>query len=107
MNVAVKPAVKCTELRAHEDEGLGDPSSLQESVQIIHHPGRQQHLSVSARNQDMLQTGPGGLFIQLPGSKTPSMKDEYNRPPLISLISNLLVSMFITNPLESHYEKQK
>ena len=65
MNVAVEPAVECAELRAHQDEGLGDPSSLHEPVQIIHHPERQQHSSVSARNQDMLQTGPGGLFIQL------------------------------------------
>lgn len=71
MNVAVKPAVKCTELRTNEDEGLGDPSSLQEPVQIIHHPARQQHSSVSARNKDMLQTGPGGLFIQLPGVRLP------------------------------------
>lgn len=68
MNVAVKPAVECAELRAHQDEGLGYPGSLQESVQIIHHPGRQQHSSVSAQNQDTLQTGPGGLFIQLGGT---------------------------------------
>lgn len=48
MNVAVKPAVECPELRAHQDEGLGYLSSLQESVQIIHHPGRQQHSSHTA-----------------------------------------------------------
>lgn len=102
MNVAVKPAIECAELRAHQDEGLGYPSCLQESVQIIHHPARQQHSSVSRRNQGTLQTGPGGLFIQLGGTKTPSMKDEYHRPSLISLISNLLVNILIKNPLESH-----
>lgn len=54
MNVTVKPAIERAELRAHQDEGLGYPSSLQESVQIIYHPGRQQHSSASAQNQDTL-----------------------------------------------------
>lgn len=70
MNVAVKPAIERAQLRAHQDEGLGYSSSLQEPVQIIHHPGRQQHSSVSAQNQDTLQTGPAGLFIQLGGTRT-------------------------------------
>jgi len=41
MDVAVEPAVERAELRAHQDEGRGYGSGLQESVQIIHHPGRQ------------------------------------------------------------------
>lgn len=44
MNVAVKPAVERPEFGAHQDEGLGDLGSLQESVQIIHHPAEQQQL---------------------------------------------------------------
>lgn len=44
MNVAVEPAVERPEFGAHQDEGLGDLGSLQESVQIIHHPGEQQQL---------------------------------------------------------------
>lgn len=54
MDVAVEPAVERSQLGAHQDEGLGYPSSLQESVQIIHHPGRQRRSSVSALNQDTL-----------------------------------------------------
>lgn len=49
MNVAVKPAVERAQLRAHQDEGLGYGRSLQESVQVVHHAGRQQHSSVSAQ----------------------------------------------------------
>lgn len=58
MNVAVKPAVESAELRPNQDERLGDLSSLQESVQVIHHPGRQQHSSVPAQNKCMQRTGP-------------------------------------------------
>ncbi|TNN72898.1 hypothetical protein EYF80_016827 [Liparis tanakae] len=36
-----EPAVERAELRAHQDEGRGYGSGLQESVQIVHHPGRQ------------------------------------------------------------------
>lgn len=79
MNVAVKSAVECTELRTHQDERLGYLSSLQESVHIINHPGRQQHSSVSAQNQDIQQTGPGGLFMPLAWPKTPSVKHKHNR----------------------------
>lgn len=62
MNVAVKPAVERTERRAHQDERLCDLSSLQESVQVIHHPGRQQQSSVPAqkkkkKNKSMHQNG--------------------------------------------------
>lgn len=38
VDVAVEPPVERAELRAHQDEGLGDGSGLQESVQIINHP---------------------------------------------------------------------
>lgn len=76
MNVAVKPAIEGTKLRAHQNEGFGYPGSLQESVQIIHHPARQRHSSLSAQNQDRPQTGPEGLFIQLAGPQFPSMKHE-------------------------------
>lgn len=48
MDVAVEPAIERAKLGARQDEGPGYPSSLQESVQIIHHPGRQQYSSVSA-----------------------------------------------------------
>lgn len=41
VDVAVEPAIEGTELRANQDEGLVDFGSLQESVKIIHHPGRQ------------------------------------------------------------------
>lgn len=41
MNVAVKSTIERTKLRTHQDERLGYLSSLQESVQIINHPGRQ------------------------------------------------------------------
>lgn len=58
MNVAVKPAVESAELRPNQDERLGDLSSLQESVQVIHHPGRQQQSSVPAQNRCMQRTGP-------------------------------------------------
>lgn len=75
MNVAVKPAIEGTKLRAHQNEGLGYPGSLQESVQIIHHPARQQHSSLSAQNRDIPQTVPG-LFIQLTGPQFPGMKHE-------------------------------
>lgn len=44
MYVGEEPAVEGAELRAHQDEGLGYGSSLEESVQIVHHPGRQQQL---------------------------------------------------------------
>lgn len=76
VNVAVKPAIEGTKFRAHQNEGFGYPGSLQESVQIIHHPARQQHSSMSAQNQDRPPTGPEGLFIQLAGPQFPSMKHE-------------------------------
>lgn len=66
MNVAVEPAVERPELRANQDEGFGYAGSLQESVQIVHHPGRQNtaHLSLrritKKKKQGTLQTGPGG-----------------------------------------------
>lgn len=59
MNVAVKPGVESAQLRANQDERLGDVSSLQESVEVIHHPGRQKHSSVPAQNKSMQRTGPG------------------------------------------------
>ena len=49
MNVGEEPSIERSQLRAHQDEGLGDPSSLQESVQIIHHPVGQQHSSLSCK----------------------------------------------------------
>ncbi len=107
MDVAIKPAVECTELRADQDERFGDLSSLQESVQIIYHAGKQQHSYVSARNQDMLQTGPGGLFIQLAGTKTPCVRDEYDRPLLVLLISTQLINRFNKNQQKVIMETQK
>lgn len=74
MNVAVEPAIECAELGANQDEGPGDPGSLQEPMQIIHHPGRQQYSSVSAQKPGHSATGPRGLFIQIGG-----IIDEYNR----------------------------
>lgn len=73
MDVAVEPAVERAEPGAHQDEGFGYPSSLQEAVQVIHHPGKQ-HWSISAQNQDILQTGSGRLETWLGGTKTRSMK---------------------------------
>lgn len=58
MNVAVKSAVESAELRPNQDERLGDLSSLQQSVQVIHHPGREQHSCVPAQNKCMQRTGP-------------------------------------------------
>lgn len=57
MNVTVKPAVECPKFRAHQDEGLSYLGSLQQSVQIIHHPGEKQHSVVSAENQDSAKLG--------------------------------------------------
>lgn len=66
MNVAVKPAVERPQFRAHQDEGLGELGSLQESVQIIHHPGEQQQLiGVSTKKQDTVHKkwAEGGVFM--------------------------------------------
>lgn len=63
MNVAVKPAVESAELRTNQDKRLGDLSSLQESVQIIHHPERGQHSSVHAENNVCFEMGPEEGFI--------------------------------------------
>lgn len=77
MNVAVKPAVERPEFRARQDEGLGDLGSLQESVQIIHHPGEQQQLR----------------FMQFISYNSASMKVVYKRPILMASISYLLVHL--------------
>lgn len=70
MNVGVKPAVESAELRPNQDEGRGDLSSLQEPVQVIHHPGRQQHSSVPVQNKRMQRMGPeDDLFCQLGHNK--------------------------------------
>lgn len=95
MNVAVKPAIECPKFRAHQDEGLSYLGSLQQSVQIIHHPGEKQYSVVSAENQDTGKTGPGGLFIQLGEHKSPSVKHKYDRPSLTALISHLIINGFI------------
>lgn len=68
VNVAVKPAVERPEFGAHQDEGRGDLGSLQESVQIIHHPGEQQQLiCVGTKNRDTAQKnwGGGGYLFSL------------------------------------------
>lgn len=57
MNVAIKPAVESAELRSNQDERFGNLSSFQESVQVIHHPGRQPHSSVPAQNQCLQRNG--------------------------------------------------
>lgn len=49
MNVAVEPAIERAKLRAYQYKGHGYPCSLQQSVQIIHHPARQHHSSVPAK----------------------------------------------------------
>lgn len=63
VNVAVKPGVESAQLGANQDERLGDVSSLQESVQVIHHPGRQQHSAVPAQNKSMQRNGARKRFI--------------------------------------------
>lgn len=69
VNVAVKPAVERPEFGAHQDEGRGDLGSLQESVQIIHHPGEQQQLiCVGTKNRDTAQknwAGGGGVIYSV------------------------------------------
>lgn len=67
MNVAVKPHVERPEFRAHQDEGLGDLGSLQESVQIIHHPGEQRQLicvstKKTGQSAQKLGWGKGSVF---------------------------------------------
>lgn len=41
MYVTVEPAVERADLRANQNQRLGDLSSQQQTVQIIHHPWRQ------------------------------------------------------------------
>lgn len=38
VDVRIKPAVQRTQLRADQNEGRGYPSSLDQLVEVVHHP---------------------------------------------------------------------
>lgn len=82
MNVAVKPAVESAELRPDQDERPGDLSSLQESVQVIHHPRRQQHSSCACAKQAHAKNG-AKMAIYLANRATTSKHRSLISPVVI------------------------